>query len=71
MASPRIKVEEIERDMFRRGWNQRDLARAAQLSESTVARFLRGKFQTPKTLKSIAFALDKPAEHYIAKGAAA
>jgi transcriptional regulator with XRE-family HTH domain len=71
MASPNIKVAEIERDMLRRGWNRRDLARAAGLGESTITRFLNGGYRTPKSLKRIAMALDRPVDRYIEKGAVA
>lgn len=71
MGFPKVKTADIERDMALRGWNQQELARQAKLSAATVNRFLRGSQRTAKTLKSIAYALDKPIDAYIAKGSAA
>lgn len=71
MGKPEIKVWKIEADMFHRGWNKRDLARAAHISESTLARFLAGQYQTAKTLKRISLALGQSPHHYLNDGAAA
>lgn len=65
MAFPRINTTKIERDMLIRGWNTRVLARETGLHETTIARFLNGRHQTPKTLKRIAAALNKPTHLYI------
>jgi len=71
MAITHINVQRIERDMLARGWNQQALAKATHLAPTTIGRFLNGSYQTAKTLKRIAYALDKPVEAYLGKGAAA
>jgi transcriptional regulator with XRE-family HTH domain len=60
-------VEKIELDMAGRGWQAKDLAAAADISEMTVSRFLRQEVQTVKTAKKIALALGRTPRYYIAK----
>ncbi len=50
--------------MALRGWNNRDLARAADLSDMTITRFLRGDAQTAKTAALIAKALGYSVRRY-------
>lgn len=44
----RFDADRLIADMARRGWNNAELARAAGVSEMTVARFLSGEIQTAK-----------------------
>lgn len=66
MKRPRARysVERIVADMTLRGWNQSDLARAADLAQPTVWRFLRGECQTAKTAERIARALGYSVKRY-------
>jgi hypothetical protein len=63
----RYDVRKLEDDMATRGWLPRDLARAAQLSDSTVSRFLRGEFQTARTCGKLASALGFTARRYVVR----
>lgn len=62
---PVFNLERLVADMTNRGWNSTDLARAAAVSQPTVARFLRGEFQTPKTIECLARALGYEVERYL------
>lgn len=64
---PRVtyRTDRIIEDMALRGWNNSMLARAAQLSASTVGLFLSGAFQTPKTADRMARALGYPVKRYV------
>jgi transcriptional regulator with XRE-family HTH domain len=59
-----INTERLMREMARRGWSRRDLARAAGISAPTVTMALAGRPVAPVTLKRIALALlaAKPVE---------
>jgi transcriptional regulator with XRE-family HTH domain len=50
----RFDVDLIRRDMDIQGWNQRELARLAGLSEQVVSMFMSGTSQTAKTAIAIA-----------------
>jgi transcriptional regulator with XRE-family HTH domain len=61
-------------DMAARGWINKDLARAAGVSEMAVSRFLRGERQTARTLAKLAKALGYSPRRYLIRpdqGAAA
>jgi transcriptional regulator with XRE-family HTH domain len=64
-ATVRFKVQALQEDMAAKGWLQRDLARAAHVSEMTVTRFFRGEFQTARTAKKLAKALGQPIRRYM------
>ncbi len=51
--------------MAEKGWLPTDLARVAEVADSTVNRFLSGEFQTPKTLKKLAAALGYTSKRYL------
>ena len=55
-------------DMELRGWFQIDLARVAQLPQSTVSRFLGGAVRSPRTAKKLADALGQPVARYYRNG---
>jgi DNA-binding Xre family transcriptional regulator len=52
-----VNTQRLIREMARRGWNGRDLARAAGISGPTVTMALAGRPIAPATLKRIALAL--------------
>lgn len=54
----------VTADMALRGWNQKDLARAAGLSMQTVSNFLHGVRQTHRSMAAIALALGHPIKRY-------
>ena len=58
-------VDRIVTDMTLRGWNNTDLARAADVSGMTVTRFLRGEAQTAPTAKKLAEALGYTVRRYL------
>jgi transcriptional regulator with XRE-family HTH domain len=60
----RFDVQRIVGDMALRGWNNADLARAANVSCMTVSRFLRGDTQTARTADKLARALGHPIRRY-------
>lgn len=62
----RFDVRQFERDMASRGWIATDLARAADVSDMTVSRFLRRLRQNPQTAKKLADAIGHPVTRYIA-----
>lgn len=55
----------MEVDMAARGWEAKDLAAAADVSEMTVSRFLRGDVQTVKTARKLALALGRTPRSYL------
>lgn len=61
----RYSVRRIREDMARRGWMNVNLAAACRVSERTIARFLNGEFQTPKTAHKIATALGATVDRYL------
>lgn len=60
-------VARIVADMTMRGWNNSDLARAANVSGITITRFLRGEHQTAKTAERIARALGHTVRRYLSR----
>lgn len=70
----RYNVQLLAADMASNGWAKLDFARAAEVSDMTVIRFLRGDHQTPRTAAKLAPALGRPVERYLIRseqGAAA
>lgn len=57
----------IEDDMVERGWQPADLAGHALVSRSSVTRFLRGEFQTPRMAAKLATALGFPVRKYVVR----
>lgn len=57
-------VAKMAVDMADRGWLPTDLARAADVSDMTVSRFLRGEVQTPRTADKLARALGYSPRRY-------
>ena len=51
--------------MALKGWSKLDLAKKANVSDMTVARFLRGERQTAKTAKKLAKALGQSVRRYL------
>ena len=70
---PGYDVERLLEDMAIRGWLATDLARAADVSDMTVHRFLRQETQTAKTAAKLAKALGYSVRRYLVsvKGRAA
>lgn len=66
MKRPRAQfdVEKLVGDMALRGWNNSDLARAADVSSMTVARFIAGEARTAKTAERLARALGYSVRRY-------
>jgi transcriptional regulator with XRE-family HTH domain len=60
---PRFNTTLIGADMALKGWNGRDLARRARVSDMTISRFFAGE-QSPKTAGRIARALGQTIERY-------
>ncbi len=56
-----LNTEALDREIARRGWTSRDLARAAGLCEATICTARSGKRISPQTLRMIAVALTKAA----------
>ena len=67
---PRVRfdVSKIALDMAAKGWENKDLAAAADVSEMTISRFLRGDTQTVKTARRIALALGRSPRYYLLRG---
>lgn len=57
--------------MEARGWLQTDLARAADVSDTTVMRFFRGERQTARTAKKLADALGRSLRRYLIRSSEA
>jgi len=69
---PRYNVERMVADMALKGWIATDLARAANLSNITVSRFLRCERQNARTAERLARALGySPRRYLMGVGAAA
>ncbi len=68
---PRVRFDatRIACDMAAKGWESKDLAAAADVSEMTISRFLRGETQTVKTAKKIALALGRSPRYYLLREA--
>ena len=54
-----INPKALDRELHRRGWTSRDLARAAGLCEATVSVARCGRAVAPSTIRLIAAALAK------------
>lgn len=65
---PRAKydVEKMVSDMALKGWLPTDLARAADVSDMSVSRFLKGDTQTERMADRLARALGYSARRYFA-----
>lgn len=61
----RYNTQLLAEDMAAKGWLPMDLAKRSGLAHTTVARFLRGEFQTPKTAKRLATALGTSVRRYL------
>jgi transcriptional regulator with XRE-family HTH domain len=61
----RYNTQRVADDMAAKGWLVKDLAHDTGLAHTTVARFLRGEFQTAKTVKKIARSLGTSVRRYI------
>lgn len=59
----------MARDMVLLGWNETQLARAAEVSAMTVGRFFSGQHRTPQTARKLAAALNQPLERYLVESA--
>ena len=57
--------------MASKGWDIKDLARSADISNRTVYRFLNGEIQTIRTVKKLATALGYSVRRYLRQKAAA
>lgn len=68
---PRVRVtfdtNRIALDMAARGWEQKDLAASALVSQMTVSRFLREERQTVKTAARLARALGHSVRRYLVR----
>jgi plasmid maintenance system antidote protein VapI len=58
-------VDLMRRDMAERGWQPTDMAHKADVAVSTVTRFLRREYQTPRTAKKLAKALGRSVRRYL------
>lgn len=54
-----INSDNLQRELARRGWGNRELARAAELSDATACAACAGRPVSPTTLRLIASALAK------------
>ena len=70
---PRVRfdTEKVAYDMAAKGWQSKDLAAAADVSEMTISRFLRSETQTVKTAQKIALALGRSPRYYVLREEAA
>lgn len=57
-------VEKMVEDMALKGWLPTDLARAADVSDMTVSRFLKAETQTERTAEKLARALGYSPRRY-------
>jgi transcriptional regulator with XRE-family HTH domain len=64
-TKPRFDVAKMRDDMTARGWLPTDLAKAAQVSDNTVARFLSGERRNPRTAEKLAAALGRSIRRYL------
>lgn len=71
-SRPRVRfdTERLALDMAAKGWENKDLAAAADVSEMTISRFLRGETQTVKTARKIALALGRSPRYYLLRDSA-
>ncbi len=58
-------VDRLAEDIALKGWMASDMARAADVSASTVSLFLNGKHQTAKTAAKLARALGYSVRRYL------
>lgn len=65
--TPRYDVAAMQADMFGKGWLPMDLAREANVSHMSVARFFAGTHQTPRMAKKLSIGLGVAADHYLLK----
>lgn len=65
VASPTYDIAKLKRDMAKKGWLPRDLARQSGLSDMTVSRFLRGLRANPRTARRLAEALGHRVDRYL------
>ena len=64
-------LDKLKGELRERGWLPTDLARAANLSDMTVSRFLTGQRQNSRTALRLAAALGyKTTRRYLIEGAA-
>lgn len=61
----RYDVNKMVADMATKGWLPTDLARAADVSDMTVGRFLKQEFQNERTAAKIARALGYSPKRYL------
>jgi plasmid maintenance system antidote protein VapI len=61
----RYDVAKMVHDMALKGWLPTDLARAADVSDMTVSRFLKGDTQTERTAEKLARALGYSPRRYL------
>lgn len=67
----RFDVAKMRGDLAERGWLPTDLARAADLSDMTVSRFLKGERNNPRTTEKLAKALGRSIRRYLIRSEAA
>lgn len=60
-------IEKLQADMAEKGWLATDLARAAEMSDSTVHRFLTGHYQTARAIRKMATALGFTTRRYVVR----
>lgn len=65
---PTYDIPLLKSDMVLKGWLPMDLARKADVSHMTVARFLSGEIQTPRVAKKLATALGHSLKRYVILG---
>lgn len=54
-----LNTQTLDRELARRGWTSRDLARASGLCDATISTARSGRRVSPQTLRLIAVALTK------------
>lgn len=57
MASARVNVTYLKRELAKRAWNFSDLARHADLAPATITAVMAGRLVMTSTVSKIAFAL--------------
>lgn len=62
---PSYNVSLMLVDMAEKGWLATHLAKAADVSDMTVSRFIQGKHQTAPTAKKLAKALGRSIRRYL------
>ena len=62
-------VVRMQQDMAGKGWQATDLAKKCrpEVAISTVTRFFRREFQTPRIAKRLSKALGHPPDHYMVR----